>query len=156
MCGFFSRQQVWMKDNVKTVEITMVFDFTPKTTCTRTRRIWNEYVDVELFTTRWLIVFDMKLQTECIFSWVSKQKILKREVTETHKKCAFINCQAIYERIMHWPLSSWKLMTLEKIMTFECNIVRNDNMAVGYINLRIFECMYRKYTSSRFDEVSQL
>lgn len=45
-------------NNVKTVEITMVFDFTPETTCTRTRRIRNEYVDVELFTTGWLIVFD--------------------------------------------------------------------------------------------------
>lgn len=99
-----------MKDNnVKTVEITMVFDFTPETTCTKTRRIWNEYVDVELFTTRWLIVFDMKLQTECIFSWVSKQKILKREVTETHKKCALINCQAIYERIKNNVLAPFLL-----------------------------------------------
>lgn len=38
-------------NNVKTVKITMVFDFTPETTCTRTRRIQDEYVDVELFKT---------------------------------------------------------------------------------------------------------
>lgn len=98
-----------MKDNdVKTVEITMVFDFTPEETYTRTRKIWNKYVDVELFTTHWLIVFDMKLQTECIFSWVSKQKILEREVTET-KSGFFINCQATYERIKNNVLGPFLL-----------------------------------------------
>lgn len=45
-------------NNVKTVDIRMLFEFTSKTNCIRTRWI-EKYIDAESFTIAWLMFFDM-------------------------------------------------------------------------------------------------